>query len=86
MVETTAVASTSHDGPDHLFRRLRSTAKGYHQHIEALHLAQSVVTDKKYAYIPRKELYVLEWLLDRMLKTREEAEPWVCRNRLRVSH
>lgn len=76
MVEATGVASTSHeDGPDQLFRRLRSTAKGYDQHIEALHLAQSVVTDKKYAYIPRKELYVLEWLLDRMLKTREEAEP-----------
>lgn len=63
------MATSVGTGPDQLFRSLRAAGS----HAEKIRLAQEAWDDQTFT-LPRKGYYLLEWLLDRLLKTRSDKE------------
>lgn len=67
--------STPPLGPETLFRELRSAGTTSEEHARKIQLASSAWRSST-TRVPRKGQFILEWLLERLLKTRSD-DGWV---------
>ena len=58
-------------GPEALFRELRSAGTTSEEHARKIQLASSAWRSST-TRVPRKGQFILEWLLERLLKTRND--------------
>jgi hypothetical protein len=60
-------------GPEALFKELRSPGTSREEHARKIELAEGAWrSDAQRLPLPRKGQFILEWLLERLLKTRND--------------
>ena len=60
-------------GPEALFKELRSPGTSREEHARKIQLAEAAwESDTQRLPLPRKGQFILEWLLERLLKTRSD--------------